>query len=201
MTSNNKKDIDHTRPTHARLAAIRTGVSTLSTCRRLFMLGNNLNLIEDLDDTTAAQIEKINPTLLLLNIGSNDLANLCCIDTATCEQLADSAVEFAESIGNTPTVVFYSVIPRSKRISSSPEVFLENMKAFNAKLQDLCAPFTKIHYERMRGFYSDATNQSRKVDEWSDDGIHLRTHDKNGKPASMPTYQKRLKHTILAHVP
>ena len=117
--------------------------------------------------------------------------------------MATSAKDFAINLLNyTNNVVLYSVIPRTKKLSSSPEVFTENMKMFNAKLSKLCKEQSRIHFERMRGFYADGVNNDRVVDDWSDDGIHLRTQtNKNGLPPTMPVYQKRLRYTTLAYVP
>ena len=116
------QDIDETEPVRARLAGVCMGLSLKSTCCQLLMIGQEINFIKDLTDTKN-RIELIALTVILINIGSNDISKLACIDKAACESLVSAVVSFTMSeVYLTNNMVMYSEIHHTKCIQSSMRI-------------------------------------------------------------------------------
>ena len=102
--------------------------------------------------------------IVILDCGTNDLAADIPIS-----QIVNHVFLFARRcIAEGAAIVFIlSVLPRTRRIKSSSQQFIDNMKILNDRLKAICVPEKHISFYRQSGF-SD-------INEWSTDGIHPST--------------------------
>lgn len=113
--------------------------------------------------------------ILVLDIGSNDLANLTEADEHVIEWAGD-LVSFAGQLPVSRVVLNY-VIPREANIRSTKTVFRINADKYNASLNGLVLG-TKCAVNKQQGFanWYDPINRMvihRPVESWSEDGIHV----------------------------
>ena len=162
---------------------------------KIFTQCQHLNFIRQLPQTISF-IRTITPSVVVLDIGSNDLSQLTCVDPSQCLQLASNLIDFADLIIRTINciVIIHSVLPRSHRLQSSPQIFAANCDTFNKCLKNFAAAHEKICFNKLRGFFGEfnSTAQSFTIDinSWSDDGIHCNRN-------FMPIYLSRLRHGLL----
>ena len=151
-------------------------------------LGVNLirHLFDKLDD-----IKVIHPCTVMLEIGSNDLANMSSWDSNHCLYLANMALEFTmklRAIG-AKMVIMNSVIPRYARLCSTPDIFLRNCGTYNHILKNFCDTENGIFFCKLRGFY--APNEPSTRPKWTADGIHCdSTH-------GQAMYRSRIRHNLI----
>ena len=149
---------------------------------------HNINVIQDISDLFLfIKLLPRRPNIAVIDFGSNDLAQLPSINSQFCLSLASAIFECAQSLtsfNQIETVIIHSVLPRIARIRSSPELFRQNLDSYNHYLKQFCDTESKIHYQKLRGFFASGPST------WSHDGIHFHEH-------SMPKYLMRMRHSLI----
>lgn len=169
----------------ARTVANTAGVS--NRIRELFTCANGINLISQLPYAEAT-IERLKPSIIAFNVGSNDLAGLKEIDPGRIEELVNEYLDFAQriiSVYNVKQVILFSVLPRTNVRAGSPSIFWENMNIFNSKLKQKTMSDSQKTFVKIKGFYSKkigGVDYRLAVNEWSRDGIHCKTFDDRKTP-------------------
>jgi lysophospholipase L1-like esterase len=132
------------------------------------------------------------PDVLVIDIGSNDIAAYATVQPREMLSLAHKLHEFISAL-HVPLIIVNAVLPRTRRIAGSAQTFLQNSKHFNGILAELITTTPNVAYNKLRGFqFQASTSQDcpRPVHDWSDDGIHA-------NQASMTAYQARIRHAVL----
>jgi lysophospholipase L1-like esterase len=132
------------------------------------------------------------PKVMLVDIGSNDIARYSSFVPRKMLQLAHTLHEYLQSLP-VPLTVVNAVLPRTASLAGSPETFRDNSQAYNKYLSEMISLTPAITFSKMRGFqYVHKLGQDlpRPVSEWSEDGIHCST-------TSMTAYKQRIRHSIL----
>ena len=138
-------------------------------------------------------IRQTNPIVTVIDIGSNDLANLTTYDPNQCLILATATFNFAESLTQQGiSVILHGIIPRRGRIDCSYEVFLDNSTYYNKVLKLLCEDASQIHFHKLRGFHNPMDIHCSSLP-WSLDNIHCNS------PSGRRKYQAQLRHGLLLH--
>ena len=172
--------------------------------RRAYTLSDNIIYSRDLWEILPS-ILNIQPAILNLSTGSNDLALCETFQPDECLLLAESIMEFA-SASHVPLIIVNAILPRTGNISSSAEVFRQNATQFNTFIKNYVSvkgtPMTA--YNKLRGFtftYQGAVQAERPVSSWSDDGIHLSTNfNHNSGSTPMDVYIQRIRQDIMSHI-
>ena len=161
----------------------------------VYTSSNSINLISDLHRSLSL-IHHIKPDILLLDIGSNDIANVHKVDPNLMLELAHELFQFAVST-QVPLVIINAVLPRTSKISSNPDDFRNNASHFNKSIQVYASDTQNVKYNKMRGFsfyYDQHKNERQKpVDHWSTDGIHCDSQ-------SIHQYRNRIRHAVLDNI-
>ena len=151
---------------------------------------HGINMIQDLKNLPSfLKNYGISPGIIVLDIGSNDLAHLKSLDVNICLELAVNIADIAEHYINTRlcrTVICHSILPRAHRIETSPGTFLSLVKNVNHFLKQLCDTTPGFFYSRLRGFLD------QNITQWSTDGIHC---DRD----NYQKYSARTRHSLLLH--
>ena len=152
-------------------------------------------------------IHDIQPAIVNIAIGTNDLALLGKHDPNECLLLANTVLEFARAT-NAPVVIVEAILPRKKGISSTPTIFRQNATLYNSIIRNTVSisdtPATA--YNKLRGFtykYIDGKETERDIDDWSHDGIHMDTQERPrgaDTPAPMRTYAQRVRQVVMSHI-
>ena len=112
----------------------------------LYTAANDINLIEHLNKAEAT-VRNVMPSIVLLHVGSNDLAHAVTVNPMETLELATLVVDFAEYLPkqlHVECVIINSVVPRnSNNMSCSAEVFRANMAHFNAVIENYCVSSRK----------------------------------------------------------
>ena len=156
--------------------------------QQVFTISQRLYFIHQLS-RIQKQLLEIRPDIVLVDIGSNDLANLTFANPGRCLALATAIFDFAQTIISSTTVIINSVLPRVGRLNCSPKTFLENCTYFNNFLKHLCSSTPNIKYQKLRGFFG--SDPEHKLS-WSLDGIHCNAS------AGQRMYTTRLRQTLLS---
>lgn len=160
----------------------------------IFTCSENLNLICHLEKCVAT-VTNTHPQVVMLDIGSNDLAHIKTKKNNICLQLASKITDFAKNLLTLGVrlVIINSVLPRTGRIACTPDVFASNCHAFNNYVKHFTQTETNIKYNKLRGFYgTDNPHQNPPtVNTWSTDGIHC------NKGNSAKVYARRVRHGLL----
>ena len=164
----------------------------------LYTAANDINLIEHLNKAETT-VRNVMPSIVLLHVGSNDLAHVVTVNPMKTLELATLVVDFAEYLHkqlHVECVIINSVVPRnSKNMSCSAEVFRANMAHFNAVIENYCVSSRKqgLIYNHLRGFFNHKINK-RDVplapEVWTTDGIHC-------NPEWMAKYKLRVRFAIM----
>ena len=125
--------------------------------------------------------------LLVVDFGSNDLANLKVRSERAATSLAEYIFLWGSKSGAS-CVLFLGVMPRTGRLSCSVEVFDYNRTHFNNAMHALCTQSVHCRYRKLRGFECDNYRRLKPVSSWSTDGIH---------PTSMYKYKRMLTFAML----
>ena len=133
----------------ARAALLAHRVSAIYTA------ANNINLVTDLwkAETT---FENTRPNIVVMHVGSNDLAAMSIFDQNLAEFWAQEVLNFAlrlQSVFKVEGILLLSVLPRTGRLAAQPEIFRQNMNVFNNHLKSLVAPLPGIQFKYVRGFH------------------------------------------------
>lgn len=126
-------------------------------------------------------------SLLVINIGSNDLANCEHYSPKFVEKLAEYIHVWGNSTG-AKKVLFIGIIPRSKNLNCDQSVFEENRKTYNQTLKSLCRSSDTSDYKTIRGFERYSDRSLKSTTSWSCDGIH---------PTSMKRYARILGYHMM----
>ena len=149
---------------------------------------DHINFISDLNTFTSfIRVNNISPDIVVLDIGSNDLAKLKAFNRNACLNLAGEVFDICQTIlssTSTKCVVVKSVLPRTARIQSSPQTFSNNLDLYNHCIKQFCDTEPRINYIKTKGFYQHL------VTTWSNDGIHC-------NKTSAQRYKIRLRHSLL----
>lgn len=139
----------------------------LSTCfSYVYSMTKNIYLMQDLPP----QVEEID--CLILDMASNDLANLRSIDYQGVCEMVDFYFNWARNCGARYTLIL-GVLKRTHRLAASPEVFNVNRKLYNSKMKARCVLHTHIYFEKLSGYETRINKTELPVSEWSIDGIHV----------------------------
>ena len=132
------RDISESRQQVASIAADKAELAEMVS--GLFTASQNINLVCDLWKAESTVVA-IRPEIVLLHVGSNDLAHIVQDDVSAVAAIATSVVDFAKRLLDHFGVRFVfinSMVPRnSNNMSCSADVFLKNMTHFNRKVRHL----------------------------------------------------------------
>ena len=186
-------DVGLGHPLRAAQLARAMGVSR--NVRRIYTFSDGIVRIGDVDQA-AAFVRRASPGVLLLDVGSNDLAHIVTVDPVQVLRLAVQLTDVA-SLFEAAFVIINAIIPRTGNITCVPDTFRENAELFNTFVKNICETSEKLVFHKLRGFWNTrhgAVTLPCQVPEWSTDGIHCDTS------LSMRRYRVRTKHAILAQV-
>jgi hypothetical protein len=163
--------------------------------RRIYTHTNYILFIKDIARCSLL-ITKIKPGIVLIDIGSNDLASVTKVNPALMLELAtqitDSATQLSSSV-----IIINGILPRTAGMTASAETFQDNADLYNRFLKNICETSTNLVYNKLRGFthtWIDNIEQKKPVSDWSTDGIHCNTIE------SMKRYRTRIKQAILSQI-
>ena len=117
----------------------------------IFTMAEGVSFIFHLPHT-GNYLSAISPTVIIIDIGSNDLAWLQAVDGVTAESLAHQTTHFAL---NSPAhrVIINAVLPRTAGIScQDTEIFLHNMTVYNDKVRTACDRHVKLLFNKQQCF-------------------------------------------------
>ena len=160
---------------------------------------NNIVFIRDLYHAVQS-LSDVTLSVVLIDIGSNDLAHVDYFNPVLVLKLATMVIDFAIEL-NARGVVINAILPRTGRMTSNPDTFRQNADLYNTIINDFCETNPKLTFNKMRGFSQTVLHRSatkserqqppRMVASWSNDGIHCDRQD------SLKRYQKRTKFALL----
>ena len=93
--------------------------------------------------------------MVVVDIGSNYIARLTAVEHGAMLQLAMDVHKFAMSL-DVSMVVLNAVLPRTDRLTCSPDIFFINAKSYNKILCNLAGSEGSpcVVFNQMRGFFS-----------------------------------------------
>ena len=150
---------------------------TSHTVRAIYTSSDRLNFVDDLwkaDSTCSTR----KPQIVVLNVGSNDLAHIAHPDPASVIALIDKIVTFAKHLQSeygVSVIVINSVLPRDGNMQCNADTFLTNSNHFNTMLEQWCDSVEGLVFNHMRGFYRHYVDKKEvplPVSHWTSDGIH-----------------------------
>ena len=188
--SNYADDINSYNPTKA--AALSTKLGIQHHFKGVYTISNRIVRIRDLNDCDTT-ISRVSARVVLIDIGSNDLAHMDRVDPILmlrlATQITDIGAKFRKSV-----VIINSILPRKSGITCTIETFLNNADLYNNYLKNICDTSDNCIYNKMRGFAYTCALKRREVSEWSTDGIHCNTIN------SKKHYRARIRQSIMAEV-
>lgn len=146
-------------------------------------------------ESTRQTIQAVKPAVVVIDIGSNDIAKLTAVNLSRILDMVNEVYEFACSL-SVSLVVFNAVLPRTAGLSCSPTVFRTNATRFNKLLRGLAGGRGSPHlaFNEQRGFFGEGYAMiDRSVSRWSHDGIHA-------SEDSIVRYRNRTRQCIFAHL-
>ena len=193
-------------PTHAANITTRPNARLLAKSLDLtdyysgiYTVCHKVNTVKSLSSVIAEIkniVAKVNINIILLDLGSNDLAQLANVSPRLCLKLAEIITDFALTLRKKfcKGVIIHSVVPRTRRLAASPPVFTSNLKLYNNFVKQFLATEQTEKFVKLKGFYpSGCPALHTSVAEWSGDGIHCTT--KEGRHR----YTARVRHSLLYH--
>jgi hypothetical protein len=162
--------------------------------RHVYTYSDGIVRIRDVDRAVST-IQRIRPCVVLIDIGSNDLAHVEEVDPPLMLRLATQLTDFAIDLA-AHKVILNAILPRTGNITCPPAVFRDNAEHFNNFLYNICDPKSKLVFHKPRGFWKthvDGKERLCEVAEWSSDGIHCTLE-------SMRRYSTRTKRAIITQV-
>ena len=133
--------------------------------------------------------------IVILDCATNDLAN-----GASVVETANNVLLFARRcLQDGATIVYIaSVLPRSRRITCTPEEFRDIADEYNTYLKQICVPERCISFHRLTGFTHTQESVHSKVEQpmnhWSEDGIHPSVRrSQNNTKSGMEKYHQAIK--------
>ena len=129
------RDISESRPHIAASAAAAANLA--HRVQGVYTAAQGINLIQDLWKSVST-IVSVQPSIVLMHVGSNDMAQLAQSDPQRAESLALLVVEFARTLvrdHGVKIVILNSMVPRdSTNTRCCAKIFELNMNLFNATL-------------------------------------------------------------------
>lgn len=125
--------------------------SSMSASKGVFTKSHSFILVEDLHQAFK-YTNSPSPTIVMLNIGSNDLARLHGVNKMAVHDMAQMVFADAEQI-KCKSAVINSVLPRVKGMSCMPDVFRENVMVYNKEVKSLCTGSDKVCFNRMKASF------------------------------------------------
>ena len=163
---------------------------------RIYIYGNEAYTLEQLESSirTAA---RLNPDVVLLNVGSNDITSPRC----NVEKLAIDLVAVAKRLQKEYRVKYVAILgiaPRTKWKCKhvSVDMFDERAYRLNELLKASVKHTQGIVYAAMKGFHHDQEGNPLPVNTWSDDGIHPAA-DGEKREMGMLKYRKLIRRCLL----
>ena len=157
-----------------------------------YTAADDIVFIRELEHTRRT-IATVKPAVVVIDIGTNNIACLTADDHVAILNLVTRVYEFARSL-HVSLVVVNVVIPRCKGFFCSPDVFMTNAKRYNSILNTLVEnnDNPSIVVNKMRGFFGDGFSKNAlPVLRWSSDGIHANNAE------SIKRYRNRTRHCVL----
>ena len=114
---------------------------------------NNVILMQHLDSCKPA-VNQIRPALVVIQAGSNYLAELSHFDANAVLQVVTQIYQFASSLReefDTPIIIINAILPRTVNISSDADTFRQLSTEFNKIIKNFCDG-RSIIYNKLRGF-------------------------------------------------
>ena len=160
-----------------------------------YTVGDDIVLVSDLP-RSRRDVRALGPAVVVVDIGPNDIARLTAVDHGAMLRLAMDVHKFAMSL-DVAMVVLNAVLPRTDRLTCSPDIFLTNAKSNNKILCNLAGSEGSpcVVFNQMRGFFGQSSGSGElPVSSWSSDGIHPNRED------SMRRYRNRIRQCILENL-
>ena len=113
----------------------------------------NIILTQHLDSCKPA-VDQIRPAVVVIQVGSNDLAQLSHFDAKAVLQTATQIYQFASSLReefDTPIIIINAILPRTANISSDADTFRQLSTEFNKIIKNFCDG-QSIIYNKLSGF-------------------------------------------------
>ena len=114
---------------------------------------NNVILTQHLDSCKPAE-DQIRPAVVVIQAGSNDLAQLSHFDANAVLQTATQIYQFPSSLReefDTPIIIINAILPWTANISSDTDTFRQLSTEFNKIIKNFCDS-QSIIYNKLRGF-------------------------------------------------
>ena len=168
-------DVEGTKFAHSlQLREVFNNVQTFSCCNTFPDLPKNFHT---------------NCNLLVLDFGSNDLANLSRESEHFVHKLAEFFLDWAVN-SRAKHILVLGILPRSQGLRSSVGTFESNRICYNKYMKHLCKMETRAlcTFRKLQGFEGFDHVVPRPVRSWSNDGIH---------PTTMCRYAHRLKFAMI----
>ncbi len=119
-------------------------------------------------------LKLISPDVTILDLGTNDLANISYTIEEAAQWVLDQAIEIRNKVHG--LVYVCSVVPRTGNLRGMSEVmFFQRMEQYNRLLEHMVQNEQGIYFHRHKGFYEGRQGKARTrlpVHTWSQDGIH-----------------------------
>ena len=194
---NNTNRLGHDIGTHSEIKAAQLAkcMGVHHHVRRIYTHSNYIVTIKDLA-RCAILVSNIKPKIVMIDIGSNDIAHITKVNPALMLNLATQLTDFASQL-STEVVILNGILPRTAGISADVVTFQKNSDLYNTFLKNICDTSKNMVYNKLRGFthtWIDNVEHSRPVSDWSTDGIHCNTTQ------SMKQYRTRVKQAILSQI-
>lgn len=155
-----------------RITSCFTHVKTLSTVRTIEKLPEHFHT---------------NDKLLVVDFGSNDLANMHTATKSGVRMLVEHMFRWASTRG-AQKVLILGVLPRSKHPKCDNIIFEDNRRWYNRFMQKLCKNSDICDFRKIRGYERYPGGYKKSVRAWSKDGIH---------PYDMKRYANLLSHCMM----
>ena len=147
----------------------------------MYTVSKDIVLFEDIW-ANMANIKKFSPDFVLVNIGSNDLAELNHSSWRSgVRELVENCIRFAAAFDKGVTVAFLEVIPRIKFEGDlMPNGFERRAKLFNdllwAEQGKALRQRTNLRFGKIQGlrnkYNSNGEHKKRNIEEFLADGVH-----------------------------
>ena len=131
---------DILQPNAVRAAQLSDALNLEHHVEGVYTYAGNVVMADDLTHSIPL-IRAVRPNIVLMDIGSNDLANLHMTDHFSSLDLAtrvfDKAKQYNEQC-SVPMVIINSILPRSNNIACMANVFLGNAEHYNNVVSNYC---------------------------------------------------------------
>lgn len=184
----------------SRIYLARQAVNNVPLAHRLSRLhtaSDGINLVEELWKADST-VTNVSPAIVLLDIGSNDIAHVVNKNANNMLQLASNVIDYANTLRSKHSVakvIINSVVPRdSDNMTCTAKIFRDNMQLYNNFVKQWCETSDGLQYNHLRGFYTkyvQGLEVPLPVHEWTiQDHIHC-------NDMYMQKYKQRVRFAIM----